>query len=81
MDGLPLNPPFVYHCPAGWDESLTLTFRAGPAKPALAVATAELSGCPMTDFTLGAKTQPELAAVSAPQILKIARLNWRIPVR
>jgi hypothetical protein len=79
IDGLPLTPPGVFSCPAGFGDSLTLTFRAGPRTPALAVATAELSGCQEVDFTLGGKPQPTLGAASGPQILKIAGLPWKIP--
>ena len=38
-----------------------LTFRAGPGTPALAVATADLSGCGGVDLTIGGKSQPALA--------------------
>jgi hypothetical protein len=81
IDGLPLTDPDEFSCPRGFGDSLTLTFRAGPGQPALAVATAELSGCPDVDFTIGGKPQPALAAVSGPLILKIAGLPWKIPVR
>jgi len=79
IDGLSLNPPGVSSCPAGFGDTLTLTFRAGPGRPALAVATVTLSGCQRVDFTIGGKPQPALAAASGPQILKIASLPWKIP--
>ena len=56
-----------------------LTFRARPGAPALAVATDMLSGCTGVDLTIGGKPEPTLAAVSGPQILKIAGLSWKIP--
>jgi hypothetical protein len=79
IDGLSLSPPGAYSCPAGFGDNLTLTFRAGPGMPALAVATVELSGCPGVDFTIGGKPQPALGAASGPRILKIAGLPWKIP--
>lgn len=79
IDDLPLTTPGLFSCPAGFGDNLTLTFRAGPGSPALAVATVQLSGCPAVDFTIGGKPQPVLAAASGPQILKIAGLPWKIP--
>jgi hypothetical protein len=79
IDGLPLTQPGAFHCPAGFGDSLTLTFRAGRGTPALAVATVDLSGCEQLGFTVGGKPQPTLATVSGPRILKIAGLAWKIP--
>lgn len=79
IDGLPLTPPGEYSCPAGWGDDFALTFRAGSGTAALAVATVQLSGCLMVDFTIGGKPQPALAAASGPRILKIAGLDWKIP--
>ncbi len=80
VNDLPLTTPGESSCPAGFDDSITLTFRAGPGTPALAVATAELSGCPVVTFAVGDKSQPALASVSGPRILRIAGLPWKIPV-
>jgi hypothetical protein len=79
INGLPLTQPGISSCPAGFGDTLTLTFRVGPGTPALAVATAELSGCPLTRFSIGGKQQPALAGASGPQILRIAGLPWKIP--
>ena len=43
--------------------------------PALAVATAELSGCPLVRFSIGGRPQPALASVSGSQILAITGLR------
>ena len=45
INSLPLSPPGMFGCPAGFGDDLVLTFRARPGGPALAVATNLLSGC------------------------------------
>ncbi len=79
INSLPLSPPGIFGCPAGFGDNLVLTFRARPGAPALAVATDMLSGCEGVDLTLGGKSQPELASVSGTRILGIAGLPWKIP--
>jgi hypothetical protein len=82
INGLPLFPPGTFNCPADFGGSLVLTFRAGPGAPALAVATADLSGCGGVDLTIGGKSEPALAGPgtdSGPQILSAAGLSWKIP--
>jgi hypothetical protein len=79
VNSLPLSPPGMFSCPAGFGDNLVLTFRARPGAPALAVATDMLSGCAGVDLTLGGKSQPELAGVSGTRILGIAGLPWKIP--
>jgi hypothetical protein len=82
INGLALFPPGRFNCPADFGGSLVLTFRAGPGAPALAVATADLSGCDGVGFTIGGKSQPELAGPgtdSGAAILKTAGLSWKIP--
>jgi hypothetical protein len=79
INSLPLFPPGDYHCPAAFGDNLVLTFRARPGAPALAVATDMLSGCGGVDLTIGGKPEPTLSRVSGTQILKIARLSWKIP--
>jgi hypothetical protein len=86
IDGLPLFPPGAYNCPAAFGDALVLTFRARPVgtAPALAVATAELSGCEGIDFTVGATQEPALGGPDdgrpvAAQALKIAGLPWKLP--
>jgi hypothetical protein len=79
INSLPLSPPGMFGCPAGFGDNLVLTFRAHPGAPALAVATDLLSGCPAVDLTIGGKSQPALAGASGTQILKIAGLSWKIP--
>jgi hypothetical protein len=79
INSLPLSPPGVFSCPAGFGDALGLTFRARPAGPALAVATDMLSGCPAVDLIIGGKSQPSLDGASGTQILKIAGLSWKIP--
>ncbi len=81
VNALPLTQPGEFGCPSGFGDNLTLTFRAAPGAPALAVATDELSGCPAVSFTLGGKSQPDLVAVSGPRILTLAGLPWKIPSR
>ena len=58
VNGLALFPPGAFNCPADFGGNLVLTFRAGPRAPALAVATADLSGCDGVDLTIGGKPQP-----------------------
>jgi hypothetical protein len=84
LDGLPPFPPGRYNCPAAFGDALVLTFRATAGGPALAVATAELSGCQGIDFTIGVKEQPALGGPDdgvpfATQVLKIAGLTWKLP--
>jgi hypothetical protein len=79
INSQPLSPPGLFDCPAEFGDDLTLTFRARPGGPALAVATDLLSGCGELDLTIGGKPEPALSGVSGPQILKIAGLPWKIP--
>ena len=79
INSLPLTPPGMFSCPAGFGDGLIMTFRARPGGPALAVATDLLSGCPMVTLTIGGKSEPALSGLSGPQILKIAGLPWKIP--
>ena len=79
INSLPLVPPGMFSCPAGFGNDLIMTFRARPGGPALAVATDVLSGCPMVTLTIGGKSEPALSVVSGPKILKIAGLPWKIP--
>jgi hypothetical protein len=79
INSLPLAPPGMFSCPAGFGDNLVLTFRARPGGPALAVATDLLSGCRGVGLTIGGKSQPGLSGASGTQILKIAGLPWKIP--
>jgi hypothetical protein len=82
INGFAPFPPGEISCPADFGGSLVLTFRAGPGTPALAVATADLSGCRGVDLTIGGKSEPALAGPgtnSGPQILSAAGLSWKIP--
>jgi hypothetical protein len=82
INGLPLFPPGMYSCPADFGAGLTLTFRASPGTPALAVATVDLGGCGGVYLTVGGKSEPALAGPgtdSGPTIVKTAGLSWKIP--
>jgi hypothetical protein len=84
IDGLSLFPPGAYNCPAAFGDALVLTFRATAGGPALAVATAELSGCEGIDFSIGVKQQPQLGGPDdgspvAAHAIKIAGLSWKLP--
>jgi hypothetical protein len=84
LDGLTLTPPGVYSCPAGNGGDLTLTFKARAAAPALAIVTADLTGCAFIDLTIDGKRQPRLGPgdggrTLAGEALKIVGLNWKIP--
>jgi hypothetical protein len=84
INGLALFPPGMFNCPADFGADLTLTFRAGPRAPGLAVATVDLAGCDGVDLTIGGKSQPALAGPgtdTGPQILKTAGLPWKLPVK
>jgi hypothetical protein len=79
INGLPLLWPGIRNCPADFGDSLTLTFRASPQRPPLAVVTVELSGCQGVALTIGSKPQPNLQGGIGPQILQIAALPWTTP--
>lgn len=84
VDGLPLFPPVVFSCPAGFGDVLVLTFRARAGGPVLAVATVELSSCEGVDFTVSGKNEPGLGSPDggrafAAQVLKTAGLHWQLP--
>jgi hypothetical protein len=80
VNGLPLAMPGQpANCPADFGDGLTLTFRASPQAPPLAVVTVELSGCQRVALTVGGKSQPGLQGWIGPQVLKIAALDWKIP--
>ena len=75
-------PKGMFSCPADFGDDLVLTFRAGPATPALAVATVDLSGCDGVALTINGKSQPALAGPgtdNGPLILKTAGLPWQVP--
>lgn len=79
INGLPRTTGEIYSCPADFGDSLTLTFRAGPQGPSLAVATVDLSGCEGVALTVGGQPQPALQGGIGPQVLKTAGLAWTIP--
>jgi hypothetical protein len=84
LDGLTVTPPDAYSCPAERGGDLTLAFKAGVDAPALAIVTADLSGCAFITLTIGGKQQPGLGPGNggltlASQAVKIADLNWKIP--
>lgn len=84
LDGLPLILPEAYSCPTGGNGDLTLAFKARTHAPALATATAELTGCAFIDLTIGGRQQPRLGPggagrTLARQALTIAGLNWKLP--
>ena len=74
VDGLPLAPFFPNSCPAFSAGVVQVTFMARIGGPALAVITAELTGC-YTDFTLNGRFQPPLSPGVAPQLLALAGLH------
>lgn len=79
VNGLPLQSPGIRSCPAGFADDLTLTFRASPQGPPLAVATVELSGCQNVGMLIGGKREPGMRGGIAQRILHIAALPWKIP--
>jgi hypothetical protein len=84
LDGLTVTPPGAYNCPAERGGDLTLAFKARADAPALAIVTADLSGCAFITLTIGGKQQPGLGPgdgglTLASQAVKIAGLNWKIP--
>jgi hypothetical protein len=86
INGLPLTAPGIKHCGNDIADNLTLTFRASPQGPPLAVAVANLSGCEGVGLTIGGKPQPGLdgvlpdGAAIALQILTTADLNWQVVI-
>jgi hypothetical protein len=73
-DGLPRAPFFPNSCPEFSPGVVQVTFMARIGGPALAVLTAELTGC-YTDFTVNGKLQPALSPGVAPQLLALAGLH------
>jgi hypothetical protein len=73
-DGLPLAPFFPNSCLAFSPGAVKVTFMARIGGPALAVLTAELTGC-YTDFTVNGKPQPDLTQGVASQLLALAGLH------
>jgi hypothetical protein len=83
VDGLPLSPSALYHCPFDGFARLVLTFRARPGGPALAVAEPDLEGCQWVSVTIGGKEQPSLGPVSdgrsfAASVVRVAGLPWNL---
>jgi hypothetical protein len=73
-NGLPMAPFLPDTCPEFSPGVLQLTFMARSGGPALAVLTAELTGC-YTDFTVNGKPQPDLSPGVAGQLLALAGLH------
>jgi hypothetical protein len=78
VDGLPVVPPGTYGCGAMTGRELRLTFRSGAHGAALAVATANVGGCPDVRLTIDGKPQPGLSegATLVTGVLGIVGLNW-----
>jgi hypothetical protein len=85
LDALPLTPTGAYGCPAGrGDGALTLAFKAGAAATALAVVTANLTGCAFINLTINGKQQPGIGPgdgglTLAAEAFKVVGLSWKIP--
>ena len=85
VNALPLAPPdYGESCPADFGAYLDVSFEARPGGPALATLRADLTGCGLTYFEIGAKEQPALgtyggAHAIATQLLKLAGLHWTLP--
>ncbi len=83
VDALPLSliPPDA-PCAMPPGPYLSLTFRARPAGPALAVAVTD-QNCGTVDFTINGKETPSLTQDPAvdTQILKLAALSWKPATR
>lgn len=78
VEGLPVFPPGRYSCPADIGKAVQMTFRGSATGPALAVVTADLTGCQAVSFTVGGKKQPGLSggASAAQQVLAASGLHW-----
>jgi hypothetical protein len=85
LDALPLTPPGAYSCPADrGDGALTLVFKATAAGTALAVVTANLTGCAFINLTIKGKQQPGIGPgdgglTLAAEAFKVVGLSWKIP--
>ena len=81
INGLPLStiPPDA-PCPATIDPFLTLTFRARPGGPALAIVQTD-QPCDGVTLTVGGEQQPTLESEPTldGRILKLAALPWKLP--
>ncbi len=79
VDGLALLPPGKYACPPPTGNAITLTFRAQPGGPVLAVANSG-RGCDSVTFSIDGKGQPALSGASAfsSQVLTLAGLSWNL---
>ena len=81
VDSLQLSTIGPYaSCPPPPGGGIRLTFRARAGGPPLAVAQGP-APCGTVQFSAGGKQQPALQLTDSfiPQILKLARLHWKVP--
>jgi hypothetical protein len=78
VDGLPLFPAGVYHCPMDTGVAMRLTFRATRSGPALAVVTGQGSGCGGVTVTIEGHSMPALwhGSQLEQQVIHIAGIRW-----
>lgn len=86
LNRLAVNPPgAVWSCPAlTTDGALTVTFSARPGGPALATASATLSGCAFLIYTMPGQSAIGLGGGAAGEDLldevnHVTGLHWKIP--
>lgn len=86
LNGLAVNPPgAVWSCPAMLTNgTLTVTFSARPGGPALATASASLSGCAFLTYTMPGQSAIGLGGGAAGESLlaevnRVTGLHWKIP--
>jgi hypothetical protein len=86
LNGLPVNVPGeTFNCPAAFGNGggLTVSFRARPGDPALAQASASLSGCGFLTFTVPGQPPTGLGEAEAGESLlaevnHVTGLHWKV---
>jgi hypothetical protein len=80
VNGLPLSPPGIYHCPMDDGRGVQLTFLARPGGAVLATALAKANGCGGVALTIGHGQPTGLGwgSTVAQQVLTISGLRWRL---
>jgi hypothetical protein len=78
VDGLPLFPPGVYHCPIDDTAAMRLTFRASRSGPALAVVTDQVGGCGGVAVIINGHSMPTLwhGRQLEQQVMHITGIRW-----
>jgi len=85
LNTLPLQPPgAIYHCPPDVGGTLTLTFRAAVGGPALATASATVTGCQDLRLAVAGEQplgwQGDAGEQLFDKVVQVTGLNWKLPM-